>query len=412
VVIAYDDREISLDGKKVVSDTGGTWRATHRMIGAIRGEFELEHSLRGDFDLYRGMNEQVQLLLHRNPQNTILHTVLVGEMNGLLHALTVGTALEEAWGVFGGPRAYTRWISAHGPGSIHAGSYGPRSGSASVIKTAAEHESAPGPGTGPAGCRSEGGGAVEGIPARAQDAPGGRALMREVAQLPLEQREQVLFEQIVAGNVPVFLREFKTIRVRNDLGEAEIRVSPDYFAVGSDNDFVRVPLTPMAAQRIADRFGWSLPTRKIVDDVYREAQVKLEPQPMTENREAVETFVEHNDIIEAQRREQPLGLLIAGIKKDVVISNRLNEKPQRVAIYGWHQPGGKPIQPLTTVHRETYVDYSHGIRFVEGVVRVDGRAMQLDEVLRDEKLSPLLSDEGPITPTRYEAPPTARPAER
>jgi hypothetical protein len=236
--------------------------------------------------------------------------------------------------------------------------------------------------------------------------------MREVAQLPLEQREQVLFEQIVAGNVPVFLREFKTIRVRNDLGEAEIRVSPDYFAVGSDNDFVRVPLTPMAAQRIADRFGWSLPTRKIVDDVYREAQVKLEPQPMTENREAVETFVEHNDIIEAQRREQPLGLLIAGIKKDVVISNRLNEKPQRVAIYGWHQPGGKPIQPLTTVHRETYVDYSHGIRFVEGVVRVDGRAMQLDEVLRDEKLSPLLSDEGPITPTRYEAPPTARPAER
>lgn len=32
VVLAYDDREIMLDGKKVVSDSGGTWRATQRMI--------------------------------------------------------------------------------------------------------------------------------------------------------------------------------------------------------------------------------------------------------------------------------------------------------------------------------------------------------------------------------------------
>ena len=32
IVLAYDDREIMLDGKKVVSDSGGTWRASQRMI--------------------------------------------------------------------------------------------------------------------------------------------------------------------------------------------------------------------------------------------------------------------------------------------------------------------------------------------------------------------------------------------
>jgi len=31
VVIAYDDRNITLDGKPVVGPTGGTYRATERM---------------------------------------------------------------------------------------------------------------------------------------------------------------------------------------------------------------------------------------------------------------------------------------------------------------------------------------------------------------------------------------------
>ena len=36
VVVAYNDKEIMLDGKKVVSETGGTWRASERMINYLR----------------------------------------------------------------------------------------------------------------------------------------------------------------------------------------------------------------------------------------------------------------------------------------------------------------------------------------------------------------------------------------
>src|SRR5439155_18545018 len=94
-------------------------------------------------------------------------------------------------------------------------------------------------------------------------------------------------------------------------------------------------------------------------------EVKLEPKPLTEEREAVRTFVQHNSIIEEQREGKELGLLVGGHKKDVVISNRLKEKPNRVAIYGWHKLDGKPIQPLYVGHGDFYADYSHGIRLVK-----------------------------------------------
>ena len=92
-----------------------------------------------------------------------------------------------------------------------------------------------------------------------------------------------------------------------------------------------------------------------------------------------------------------LAELAAGIKKDVVVSNRLKEKPDRVAIYGWHRPDGKPIQPLSAVHREDYVDYSHGIRLVKAEVVVGREPMPMAKLLGDPDLCGLVSDEGPIS---------------
>src|SRR5438105_606332 len=139
---------------------------------------------------------------------------------------------------------------------------------------------------------------------------------------------------------------------------------PDYLAIGSDEDFVRMPMRPSSATEIARAFDCSLPTRKMVNDIYGNAEVKLEPRPLTEQRAAVRTFVQHNEIIEEQRAGKPLGQLVAGDKKDVVISNKLKDNFNKVAIYGWHMLDGKAIQPLYTGHEAFYVDYSHGIRLV------------------------------------------------
>lgn len=230
--------------------------------------------------------------------------------------------------------------------------------------------------------------------------------MKRLAQVTRAQREEVMLKEIEAGNTPAFLSKFVTIRVsgidaKGKFHTAAYEVSPDYLSVGTDKDFARVPLTPMAAQPLADFFKCSLVTCKMVDQIYKQADVKLEPKPMTKDRETVETFIEHNRIIEEQRAGRRLGALVAGIKKDVVITNRLQERPHRVAIYGWHLLDGKPIQPLTTVHVDWYVDYSHGIRLVKRQMTVDGEKRDLWDVLKDPDLCFLVSDEGPIAAPHY-----------
>ena len=116
VIIAYDDREITSGGKKVVGPTGGTFRATQRMLARFRKDLQLDEEKLGPFVHTSGLNGQIEFFVHPNPDNKILHTALVGEMNGLLEGLTVGTsfgaemALEAKWGTFGGPRSYTKWV--------------------------------------------------------------------------------------------------------------------------------------------------------------------------------------------------------------------------------------------------------------------------------------------------------------
>lgn len=111
VSIAYDDREIRLDGKKVVSDSGGTWRATERMLARFAGEIVLRQDTVGEFLRARGRG--VELLRHRNAGNRILHTELVGEMNGLMHAMLVGRrGYRESGTLLRGGRAYARFVSA------------------------------------------------------------------------------------------------------------------------------------------------------------------------------------------------------------------------------------------------------------------------------------------------------------
>ncbi len=96
-----------------------------------------------------------------------------------------------------------------------------------------------------------------------------------------------------------------------------------------------------------------------------------------------------------------LGPLVGGIKKDVVITPLLASNPGKVAIYGWHQLNGQPIQPLYLGHGVSYVDYSHGIRLVRGQMLVNGQVRSVADVLADPDLCVLLSDEGVVTNPRY-----------
>lgn len=232
------------------------------------------------------------------------------------------------------------------------------------------------------------------MPARHADAAGGEAFYKKIIPLSREEREAIALQEIVAGNVPGFLKKFSSIKISlGDSVKAEYFVSPDYLCIGSDADFARIPLTPMTAQLIADAFQCFLPTRKMVNDIYQHATVKIEPVPLLDHRDSALTFWHHHLIIEGQRKGRKG--LIAGIKKDVVISGKiaLDARPDRVAIYGWHKPDGNPIQPLYTGHVNWYVDYSHGIRLVYRKIKVNGKWMDYKDVLQHPVYKALLCDE-------------------
>jgi hypothetical protein len=236
------------------------------------------------------------------------------------------------------------------------------------------------------------------LPERKSNAITGNEFYHEVFAIDRIEREELAKNEILEGNMPSFLKKFVKIKTsitaeNGKVIHAYYFVLPDYLSIGSDDDFARIPLTPMTAQLIADSLHCFLPTRKMVNDIYQQAKVKIEPVPMYAFRDSAVTMYQHNLIIEGQRKLRKG--LIAGIKKDVVITGMLtrSSKPNRVAIYGWQKLDGKPIQPLYTGHVNWYVDYSHGIRLVYRTIYVDKKPMDYIDVLKDKTLRKLLCDE-------------------
>ncbi len=243
------------------------------------------------------------------------------------------------------------------------------------------------------------------IPPRSPDAISGSQFMESIKTLSFEDREQKILEEITSGNIPNFLRNLTKIEATfSDLNGTShsviYEVMPDYLAIGSDDDFCRIPMGPITAQKIADAFGASMPTSKLVDNIYVHAEVKLAPifyTPIGNENEKVEKFILHNSDIENARLANggELGQLIGGIKKDVIISNKITDpnRTHHVVIYGWHQLNGEPIQPIYNGHINTYVDYSHGIRLINSQILIDSVVTDYKTILTDDILYKILSDE-------------------
>ena len=242
------------------------------------------------------------------------------------------------------------------------------------------------------------------IPPRPASALTGSDFVRATAGLSEADREPVIAGELLAGDLPAFLRRLRPVTFQGATGDRAVRVTicvtPDYLALGSDEDFLRIPMALPTALAVASRFGFVLPTRKMVDAIYQQADVRLPPRPLpaSDRMRSTAYYWWHDHEIREQRfaLAAPLSVLVAGDKKDLVLTNRLLLKPGRVAIYGWHRGDGDPIQPLSTVHGARYADYSHGVRLVSATAYVDGQATPIADLLADPRLASLLSDEGPV----------------
>ncbi len=249
------------------------------------------------------------------------------------------------------------------------------------------------------------------IPKRSAKAPSGTALMKKLMNTGGTARDRAITEEVLSGNVPGFLRDLTPVTLWGARGgqpvAVTICVTPGYLSVGTDRDYVQVPLGLTAAARIASELGFYLPTPKMVDAIYEQADVQVSPSPMkpTRQMESTDYLLRHNKTVQNQLVKvggKPK-FLTAGHKKDIVLTKRLTQKRGRVAIYGWHRTNGKPIQPLSTVHGAEYADYSHGIRLVSSTAYVNGKPVPLADLMKDPDMARLLTKEGPMDPNKLMA---------
>ena len=108
-VLAYKDDEVTLNGKRIVSATGGTWYRSRLMRDDLVASFQFSEKSESDIVRVSSTDRRIQFLLHTNPANKILHTVQV-EKNGLIHCLLAGTQLEERAYQYYGDLAYSELI--------------------------------------------------------------------------------------------------------------------------------------------------------------------------------------------------------------------------------------------------------------------------------------------------------------
>lgn len=371
-VIAYNDSIALLNDKPVVSPTGGAWYKSRMFATYLAQYFNFTTSIDTDFVNYSALEGRIKFILKQNPQKAILHTVQV-ELNGFIHSILTGTSLENNGYKYFGRREYSEFIQDD------------------VLFITPLN-----------------------IPPRPENAKTGSQFMKYISELNFPQRGNEIFKEISQGNIPNFLRNLKNVTFdwtdsNGTIHKITFEVMPDYLSIGSDEDFCRIPMSPLTAQKLADLFGATLPTRKLVDYIYSNSEIKLEPvtyKPIGNLNETVEKFIMHSAAIDSKIKAAGgnFGQLIAGIKKDVVISNKLTDtnRTHNVCIYGWHQLNGKPIQPLTNIHIDSYVDYSHGIRFLNREFIIDDKVYDIQTVLKDSVLYKILSDEdGPMLQPYY-----------
>lgn len=231
-------------------------------------------------------------------------------------------------------------------------------------------------------------------------APSGAAIAQNIRNTPGggQERDNQVLEQISCGNLSPQLSKLVPVK----MGGITICVMPDYLSLGNNDDNIRVPLGLPAAMRAAQQLGMTLPTKKMVDAIYAQADTQLigRPRGPSSKMENMTEILANDETIDGQLKGVTNPGLIAGHKKDVVIANRLASKPGSIAIYGWQKSNPvkgqalRPWQPLSTPHHKNYADYSHGIRFVSQYAYVDGKKYRLNDLLTNPKTATALNHQG------------------
>lgn len=241
------------------------------------------------------------------------------------------------------------------------------------------------------------------IPDRPSNAMTGSEFIQANMNLMDPKRDANALKEILSGNIPDFYRDFKPIEITKGTNKITYLVSPDYVSIGSNEDYVRMSIPAPSAQKIANAFDCSLPTARMVYQIWEQSVNKLAPSswgpPYDSDMMKTHRIGTHNQRIQDKLKGKDYTQLTSGHKKDIVLTNALypNNPLNKVAIYGWIQLNGIPIQNLNpTSHFINFNDYSQGIRLIANDVMVNGELKRLQDIFAYKTLCKLVSDESPL----------------
>src|SRR5512135_472849 len=167
---------------------------------------------------------------------------------------------------------------------------------------------------------------VKKVPPRQDRAMTGSAFAARVSEMDRDEREQAIETELTEGNFPEFMKRLKPVQLARRFEDGKTKTvtifaMPDYLSVGSDRDYLLTPMNLHTAIKTAIRLGFILPTKKIVDAIYRQSEVRCAPEPMPAGPEMRSTtyYVKHNQKIKKQLVALSCvpGTLVSGHKKDV-----------------------------------------------------------------------------------------------
>jgi hypothetical protein len=108
-VFAYNDSVALLNGKPVVSATGGTWYRSRLMLTHLEVHFPFQKSRDDSLVIYKNYDNRIQFFFKTNPDRRIYHTEQVA-LNGFIHSILCGTRSDSKKYSYYSKRAYGSYI--------------------------------------------------------------------------------------------------------------------------------------------------------------------------------------------------------------------------------------------------------------------------------------------------------------
>jgi hypothetical protein len=228
-------------------------------------------------------------------------------------------------------------------------------------------------------------------------------------------RDRLILDMLSAGEAPPY--EWVQIVSSSPRGTLRLLVGADAVKIGDETDSIRVNLSQLAAQRLADRSDCLLLTPKLNDLRWESCGAKLTPSNIAPYpADKTEAMVQHSRMIDAKLPEgYPPNMLVGNVGKGAVNSTLLWQPPNptHMAIYGWHVPktdplartaatptGGYVIQRESIKHLANFVDYSATVvyarREAELATEEATRVVDLADIALDPEWCDLVSASGPV----------------